>query len=103
MALNYTQLVAAAADPTFQSRVRASLLTAAINIAVDSPPNSLEVKRDAAARDILRNPDLWTIRFSLPVALGFGTKSNATLTDATDAEIDTRVASVYNDVACSPG
>lgn len=98
MALNYSQLVTASQDVLFTSRVKASLTAAAIAIAVDSPQTALDIRRDRFARTILASPEGWSARFYLPVALGFGAKSNASLTDATDAEIDTRVSSIYNDL-----
>lgn len=98
MALNYQQLTAASEDATFKSRVKAALLTACIAIAADAPNTAIDNRRDRFARQCLQNPEGATAQFSLPVALGFGAKSNATLTDATDAEIDTRVAAVFNDL-----
>ncbi len=98
MALNYQQLAAASEDTTFRQRVQASVMTAAISIAVDAPATALDARRDRFARQILNDPSAATTKFALPVALGFGNKSNATLTDATDAELDTRVASVFNDL-----
>ena len=98
MALNYQQLTAASQDATFQQRVQAAVMTAAINIAVDAPNTALDMRRDRFARQVLQDPASATARFALPVALGFGNKSNATLTDATDAELDTRVSSVWNDL-----
>jgi len=98
MALTYQQLTAASEDTTFRQRVKASMLAAAVSIAVDTPATALDTRRDRFARQVLNDPDGSRDRFALPVALGFGNKSNATLTDATDAELDTRVASVWNDL-----
>jgi hypothetical protein len=96
MALTYSQLVTASADPTFRGRVLASVEAASIAIAQDAPSLAIDIRRDTFARQILSSPDVWGVVFALPVALGFGAKSNVTLTDATDAELDTRVSSIFN-------
>ena len=98
MALNYQQLTAASQDATFQQRVQAAVMTAAISIAVDAPNTALDQRRDRFARQVLASPSTYVTLFALPVALGFGSKSNATLSDATDAELDTRVSAVWNDL-----
>jgi hypothetical protein len=98
MALNYSQLVEASQDTTFRNRVVAAVQVACINIAVDAPNTALDNRRDRFARYLLNNRADAADRFCLPVALGFGSKSNAALTDATDAELDTRVASIFNDL-----
>jgi hypothetical protein len=98
MALTYSQLVTASVDPTFQNRVGAAVLTACINIAVDAPVSALDNRRDRFARQLLNDPVGAVVRFALPVALGFGNKSDEQLDDATDAELDTRVASIFNDL-----
>lgn len=96
MALTYTGLVAASKDDGFRDRVLASVEAAAVAITQDAPTLAIDVRRDTFARQILSSPDAWRINFALPVALGFAAKSNATLTDATDAELDTRVSSIFN-------
>jgi hypothetical protein len=98
MALNYSQLVTASSDTTFRNRVKAAINVAAIAITVDAPSTPLDLKRDKLARQVLNNPTIFTDSFALPVALGFTAKSALDLSDATDAELDTRVAAVWNDL-----
>jgi hypothetical protein len=95
--MTYDTLVTAAAATTWISRVKASLVSAAIAISVDSPAAGLEARRDRLARTIMTNPEVWAQRFALPVALGFLADADLGAANATDAEIDTRVAGVFND------
>jgi hypothetical protein len=94
MAITYAQ-VGGLIDATWTGRVKASLVAAAIAISVDSPATALDMRRDRLAREIVRSPDAWAERFALPVALGFLAQND--LASVSDASIDTRVSSVYND------
>jgi hypothetical protein len=94
--MTYDALTTASETDAWRRRVQGSLVAAAVAITVDSPTAGLETRRDALAREILREPALWTGRFALAVALGF--LAGADLTNAvTDTQVDTRVASVFND------
>lgn len=97
MPQTYAQIVPASADAAWIARVKASIVTAALAIAVDSPATPLDLHRDRMARLVLLDPELWATRFALPVALGFLGDSDLTVANVTDAEIDTRVSSVWND------
>ena len=98
MPQTYAQIVTAAADATWKARVKAALITAAVNITVDAPNTALDQQRDRLARAVLSDPDGWTERFNLPVALGFTSDNDLAAANVTDAEIDTRVAAVWNDL-----
>jgi hypothetical protein len=94
MAITYTQL-RGLIDQAWLDRVEASLVAAAIAISVDAPGTPLDVRRDALARNIMRESGLWARNFAMAVALGF--TGGANLTSVLDSAIDTRVASVFND------
>jgi hypothetical protein len=93
----YAQIVTNAADSTWKARVRAAMVEAAIAISVDAPNSVLDTRRDRLARNVLTNPDEWTDRFSLAVALGFLADTDLSAGNVTDAEIATRVSAVWND------
>jgi hypothetical protein len=94
MAITYAQL-RGLIDQTWIDRVEASLVAAAIAISVDAPSTPLDIRRDALARNIMRESGLWARNFAMAVALGF--TSGTSLTSVLDSAIDTRIASIYND------
>jgi hypothetical protein len=96
--MTYDTLVTASNDPAWKRRVRTSILAAAIAIADDAPSGTLNRDRDKLARMVLANPEEWTDRFNLPVALGFVAGVDLAEGTVSDANIDTRVASVWNDL-----
>lgn len=95
--MNYETVTVAASADAWRSRVKTALIKAAIDITVDSPSGDLNTRRDRLAREILRDPDVWTARFAVPVALGFIADADLSDVAVTDPEMDTRIASIFND------
>lgn len=95
--MTYDALVTAAAADVWKRRVKASLAAAAIAITVDAPATPLDSRRDRLGRAVLNEPDVWTNRFALAVALGFLAGADLLVGTVSDAQVDTRVASVWND------
>lgn len=95
MAFTYSTLLPAL-DSAWVDRVQGALVVACIAISVDSPTPGLETRRDFLARSILKDSRGWANIFALAVGLGFLAKANLGAA-VTDAEIDTRVSSVFND------
>lgn len=67
-----------ASDPTFQQRVRTSMLAAAVAISNESGAAALHANRDALAVQILLEPTIWVYRFSYSVATDATVSSAAT-------------------------
>lgn len=95
--MTYETLTAAAAETQWRNRVQTALIKAAIDITVDAPPTELDGRRDALAREILREPSIWTTRFAVPVALGFIADADLSEVAVTDPEMDARIAGIFND------
>jgi hypothetical protein len=55
-------------DATFQRRVQASMLTAAINISSDGLTTGINIKRHAQVASIMTSPTLWMVLFAQAVA-----------------------------------
>ena len=95
--MTYEVLVTAAEADEWKRRVKAALIKAAIAISVDSPSEGINTRRDTLARQVMLASDVWTNRFALPTALGFEADSDLLIANVTDAEIDTRISSIFND------
>lgn len=95
--MNYETVTAAADGAVWKKRLKTALIKASLNLAVDSPAAGMETRRDALARSVLAEPDLWVNRFSVPVALGFIADADLSDVAVTDPEMDTRILEVWND------
>lgn len=95
MALTYQQVYQQAQDPNWIQRVASAIAEAAIAISVDAPSAGVNTRRDALARRVLLSLESWAAKMAVGVGLGFLAKN--ALSDATDAEIATRVSAVWND------
>ena len=95
--MTYTQLVREADDPNWVERVRVAIVEAAIAISSDTPAAGIDTRRDALARRVLRDSSGYARQMAMGVAVGFIADSTLNVTAVTDAEIATRVSSVFND------
>lgn len=82
--LAYTALKAAADDPAWKDRVRVGLELAAITIGGADASDRL-------ARSVIADPNAWTDRFALPVALGFIGQPDLATSHVTDGDIFSRI------------
>ena len=92
-----TELHTFATDTTYQGKVKASVIKAALNIAGEAQGVMtliVTTKRQELASRILRSTlDQFILTWSLAVA------SNINSITPTDAQIDTAVAAIWNDMA----
>ena len=98
MALTYTQRKTLKNNPLYRDRLSMAINAAAINIADDVPVGQLNIDRDKAARRCLSDPNGVIEPFAVATANQFAAKTQTDGTDITDAELDTAVAGVFNDV-----
>ena len=112
MAASYTDQQFLAADPTFQNRVRQSLVAACIAVKTESPTTvPFHRERETFAVAVENQPDLFKLMISIGVATNAAVISDATqagtvaLTSAnaaaqaalvTDAHIDTAISTNFN-------
>lgn len=87
----YIDQAATAASPGWQSRVKTSMVKAAI--ALDSDPNAL---KKALSNKVMNNPDAYVTQFSYAVAFNVGADMQS---NVTDAAIDTSVAGIWPAIA----
>lgn len=103
MAIDYTTQGAIRGDSTFKTRLDQSLNKAALDISGEDQNASTTEEwaaRQALAHQVLRGTNAVGY-FSQPVLanIGAGASSASTESEITDAELDTAVAAVWNDVA----
>lgn len=98
MALTYIQRKTLAANQSFLDRLAMALNSAAIAISVDTPVTAIDIRRDRYARAVLHSLDSATTDFAKAVANQFLNKSATDGSDISDAELDTQVAAVFNDL-----
>lgn len=81
----------AAADPVFLGRLAEAIAAAAVAITNEAGNTPNHPARANLARQVLADPDTWAARFAVGV-----TSDNATGTSSTDAQLDGRVAALWN-------
>lgn len=119
MAASYSDQQFLAADPTFQNRVRQSLLAACLAIKSESPTTTpFHREREAFLVGVMNSPDSFKVFVSQSVACNASVISDATaagtvvLTSGnaaaqaalvTDAHIDAAISSNFNSFFRTPG
>lgn len=91
--MTYVDQYAVATNDEFRNRIRMAIIDAAKDIYTEDPGTSGHDLRARLAKDIIHSADAWVVPFSFAVAEADQTGS------ATDAELKTSVASVWNAVA----
>lgn len=117
MAASYSDQQFLAADPTFQNRVRQSLVKACIAIKNEAVTTAFHRERESYLVAIMNQPDTFKVFVSQAVATDAGVISDATAagtvvltgTNAaaqaalvTDAHIDTAISSQFNSFFRTP-
>lgn len=119
MAASYSDQQFLAADPTFQNRVRQSLIAACINIKSESPTTiAFHRERETFLVAVMNQPDLFKVVVANGVATNATVIADATAAGTvvltgvnaaaqaalvTDAHMDTAVASNFNSFFRTPG
>jgi hypothetical protein len=86
----------ASTDTAFRSRVRASVLRAALAVANEATNTANHIARIEWAGNVLREPESWALRIATTVAAQSGPASAASLAAVTDAQINTAVDSLID-------
>ncbi len=117
MAVSYNDKALLAADPSFQSRVRQSLIAACVSIKNEAASTAFHRERETFLVGVMNSPESYKTLFSNAVANDASVISDATaagtvvLTGAntstqaalvTDAHIDTAVSSAFNSFFRTP-
>ncbi len=118
MAATYSDQQFLASDPTFQNRVRQSLLAACISIKNEAVTTAFHREREAFLVAVTNSPDAYKTFVAQNVATNASVISDATaagtvaltsgnaVTQAalvTDAHLDTAIASNFNSFFRTPG
>lgn len=117
MAASRSDMYFLSTDPTFQNRVRASMVAAAISVTTEAWTVAFHRERDTYAVAILNSPDSYKLLFANAVATDANCISDATqagtvvlsggnvVTQAalvTDAHIDAAISSQFNSFFRTP-
>jgi len=97
--MTYSQVVTAASEATWLSRVKAALFEASIAIAEDTPSAGLNVRRDKLARKIIfgQMAQSFFDNYALACGLGFLSGNDLNAGTVSDAQLAGRVSAVFND------
>lgn len=101
MALGDLAAGQAASDVNFLARVTAEMLSAADNILAELTATQDHLIRVAFARRVKLAPQNYAAQMAVSVAMQAGPQTATSLAAVTDAQINTAVAALWNNMAAS--